>query len=165
MISYHIDIDNKEVIAKLNGWEKRTPDLHNLTLRRIASKMVGNSQQYFLTGQALKVRTGRLRNSIMMRRETDYQYMIGTNVVYAKTHELGLTLHIPEIRPVRAKALRWFVGGRPVFARRSRAHDVHMPKRAFLSAAIDWTIGSGQAEKLAESTLLEHIRKYWGEGA
>lgn len=40
----------------------------------------------------------------------------GTNVPYARMHEEGTDPHV--IFPKRAKALRWMVGGKAVFARR-----------------------------------------------
>jgi len=162
VISYRLEVDDKQVNASLTNWEHHTPGLHNLVLSRVAARMAANSQQHFLTGQALKVRTGRLRSSIMARRVSDFEYGISTNVVYARIHEFGATIQIPEIRPVNKKALRWVgPGGRVFFAKRTRAHPVVMPKRSFIGAAIDYTVFSGESGRLAELALEEHIRKYW----
>jgi hypothetical protein len=39
--------------------------------------------------------------------------------------------------------------------------SVTMPRRPYLSSAIDYTIFSGQAAKLAENAVVEHVKKYW----
>jgi phage gpG-like protein len=165
VITYRLDVDDKQVNAAFKRWEQHIPGLHNLVLARVTQRMAANSQQHFLTGQALKVRTGRLRSSIMARRVSDFEYGIGTNVVYARIHEFGGTIQIPEIRPVNKKAMRWVgPGGRVFFAKRVRAHSVVMPRRSFIGAAIDYTVFSGQSSKLAELALAEHIKKYWEAG-
>lgn len=162
MITYRLDVDDGKIKSAFANWEKHIPGLHNLVLARVTQRMASNSQHLFLTGQALKVRTGRLRSSIMTRKVTDFDYGIGTNVKYARIHEFGGTIQIPEIRPVNKKALRWIgPSGRVMFARRTRAHPVVMPRRSFIGAAIDYTVFSGQSSKLAELALEEHVKKFW----
>lgn len=92
-----------------------------------------------LHGQVLHVRSGTLARSITYRVEESagvIRGIVGTNVGYGKAHEFGMTLHIPEIRPRNAKALRFMVGGSVVFATRVRAHDVHLPERSFLRSSL-----------------------------
>jgi hypothetical protein len=56
---------------------------------------------------------------------------------YARIHEYGGTVHIPEIFPVHAQALHWVnKGGGEVFARHAAAHDVRIPERSYLRAAL-----------------------------
>lgn len=101
--------------------------------------LVETRAKQLVSGEVLHVRSGTLRRSITGRTEEipeGVRGVIGSNVPYARTHELGLTLHIPEIRPRRAKALHFFIGGQEVFAMRARAHDVKMPERSFLRRAL-----------------------------
>jgi len=63
------------------------------------------------SGQPL-VDRGHLMNSIDFAVE-DNSVIVGTNKLYAGTHQFGA-----EIRPRSAKALHFFVNGRPVFARK-----------------------------------------------
>jgi hypothetical protein len=56
---------------------------------------------------------------------------------FARIHEYGGTVHIPEIFPVHAQALHWVAkGGGEVFARHAAAHDVRIPERSYLRAAL-----------------------------
>lgn len=105
---------------------------------RLAIKMTGMAKTK-LSGEVLKVRTGRLRRSINYKLEhgsNRVDAVVGTNVSYGKTHELGLTIppHIVEAR--RAKALAFGVGGRMVFAKRVNIPAVKMPKRSFLESSL-----------------------------
>lgn len=75
--------------------------------------------------------TGRLQNSISGRIEAT-SVVVGTNVVYARVHQEGATIRMPELRPRRAKALRFVVGSQVVFAQRVKAHSVRIPARPYL---------------------------------
>lgn len=57
--------------------------------------------------------------------------------VYARIHEYGGTIHLPDIFPVHAQALHWVAGGGgEVFARHAAAHDVRIPERSYLREAL-----------------------------
>jgi HK97 gp10 family phage protein len=77
------------------------------------------------------VRTGRLRESITLVKVSDLHYVVGSSLEYAVFVEKGTRPHI--IRPKRARALRFTVGGQTVFAARvvqpSRGGLVITPKR------------------------------------
>lgn len=76
--------------------------------------------------------TGRLQNSITGRIEA-LSVIVGTNVVYGRIHQQGGTIRIPEVRPRRARALRWVTAsGQVVYARRATAHTVTIPARPYL---------------------------------
>lgn len=75
--------------------------------------------------------TGRLQNSITSRVE-NRSVIVGSNVVYARLHQEGGTIRVPEVRPRRARVLRFMVGGQVVYARRARAHSVTIPARPYL---------------------------------
>ena len=87
----------------------------------------------------LNVRTGVLRSSVNTRVDessTSVSATIGTNIKYAKIHEYGGVIHVPEIKPKSARALAFEVGGQTIFAMSARAHDVRMPERSFLRSAL-----------------------------
>ncbi len=77
------------------------------------------------------VRTGKLRGSIALIKVHDLHYVVGSPLEYAVYVERGTRPHI--IRPKRARALRFVVGGETVFAARvvqpSRGGLVITPKR------------------------------------
>lgn len=57
---------------------------------------------------------------------------------YARIHEFGGTIHLPEIFPVQAQALHWVdKSGDDVFARHAAAHDVVIPERSYLRSALE----------------------------
>lgn len=117
---------------KLRPALRRTVERETIALQ---AHVVGQK----LSGQVLHVRSGTLRRSITYTVRDDADGIVGTvgtNLEYAAIHEYGGTIHVPEIRPRQAKALRFYVGGVAVFARRARAHDVHMPQRSFLRSAL-----------------------------
>ena len=77
------------------------------------------------------VRTGKLRESLALIKVSDLHYVVGSPLEYAVYAEKGTRPHI--IRPRRARALRFMVGGETVFAARvvqpSRGGLVITPKR------------------------------------
>jgi phage gpG-like protein len=109
------------------------------TVERETIALQAHVVEHKLSGQVLHVRSGTLRRSITYAiRETDAAItgIVGTNLEYAAIHEYGGVIHVPEIRPRRAKALHFYVGGKEIFAKFARAHDVHMPERSFLRSAL-----------------------------
>jgi phage gpG-like protein len=106
---------------------------------RLTLKMVGLVKTK-LGGEVLKVRTGRLRRSInfkLNRQSGKIESTVGTNVVYGKTHELGLTIPAHIVEAKRAKALQFSMGGKIVYAKRVNIPAVKMPKRSFLQASLE----------------------------
>ncbi len=94
-----------------------------------------------LSGQVLNVISGDLRRSIFSGIDDRGEFVEGWakqsgDVKYGAIHEFGGTIHIPEITPVKAKALHFVMGGKDVFAKRVRAHDVTMPERSFMRSAL-----------------------------
>ena len=87
-----------------------------------------------LTGQVLNVRTGRLRRSITQRVETEQGGrivgLVGTNVSYGRTHELGFKGKVP----VRAHTRK--VGGKRVPVR-AHSRQMDIPKRPFLGPSLN----------------------------
>lgn len=99
---------------------ERLDDLARERVRRIVARaalVVVRRAQLNLTGPILRVRTGRLRASLVSRVEPhgrSWQARVGTPVRYGRVHEFGAT-----IVPRRARVLRFEVEGQRVFARRA----------------------------------------------
>lgn len=94
-----------------------------------------------LTGQALNVKTGRLRRSINARFEGQgtgkSAGYVGTNVVYARAHELGChdTVNVKEHLRMQVMAF-----GKSIAPKQAtvKAHPMKMnfPERSFLRSAL-----------------------------
>jgi len=96
------------------------------------------------------IQSAQLKNSITFSAGSK-NVKIGTNKKYAPAHQFGMTLNIPEIRPKRAKALRFVgAGGEIIFTRRVKAHKVKIPKREFL-------LFQKEDIKRAERVLIDHV--------
>lgn len=117
------------------------------TVRALGFELERRVKRNYLTGQVLNVRTGRLRASISQTTQmqpgdsrsgfvstpSTAVATVGTNVVYGAAWEFGSRAH--DIVPIRAKALRFEVGGQVLFRRR-----VHIPAQAprpFLRPALE----------------------------
>jgi phage gpG-like protein len=113
-----------------------------------------------LSGQVLKVRTGRLRRSINQRIEgantAHVSGVVGTNVRYGRTHELGFKGTVKVKESLRTQVQAW---GKPISPIKVhvRAHDrnVDLPERSFLRSslrelqpAIVKEIGAGVSEAI-----------------
>lgn len=152
----------KDTPARLRGLPDKLDSAVARTVNRLAIELVGLVKEK-LSGEVLKVRTGRLRRSIhkkIDRSASRVEARVGTNVEYGKTHELGLTIpaHIVEVR--RAKALAWQQNGRTMFAKRVRIPAVKMPQRSFLRASLDQMEPyiKAELEAVVGKTLLEKVR-------
>ena len=92
-----------------------------------------------LSGEVLQTRSGALRDSITAEVSED-EGGIGARVLsdaaYARVHEYGGRIDVPEIVPKNAKALAFEYGGRLVFAKRTAAHVVTIPERSFMRSAL-----------------------------
>ncbi len=153
-VSYNIKVDLKELRKSFRNWEQKLPKLSKLILSRTGEAITGNIKQYWLTGYALNVRSGRLRKSISYKMIGNKAVDIGTlgsNVVYARIHEKGGV-----IRPVRSQYLRFQVNGRWVTTK-----EVRIPARPYVLPAIQHFMHSGRANKLAEKTTADFIRIEW----
>lgn len=109
-----------------------------------------------LSGPVLRVRTGRLRQSIHTTVEKmagGFLGKIGTNVKYAGIHEFGGTIIVPTIYPVKKKALRFFIGGQEIFAKKVKAHAIKMPERSYLRSSLQ------EMTPFAPKIILDYIQE------
>jgi len=107
-ISVAVSIDKEAVDEILHKCELFYPWFSGKFLRRSGERIAE------LMREKAPVRTGRLRQSITVRLETE-KVTVGPAVPYAPYVEYGTKPHI--IRPVNAKALAFEVGGTTVFAK------------------------------------------------
>ena len=117
------------------------------TVQKLGHRLEGEVKAQFLTGQSLKVRTGRLRSSIthgaegpLSRQEstpTSEIYYVGTNIKYGRAWELGFTVPAMTIRPVKAKALHFMIGGKDVFAMSANIPGRTVAARPFLKPELE----------------------------
>jgi len=91
--------------------------LEEVISREKLSKFLEESAKFVFAEarERAPVRTGRLRESISLIKVNDLHYVVGSPLEYAVYVERGTRPHI--IRPKRARALRFVVGGETVFAR------------------------------------------------
>jgi len=124
-----------EAIATITSWTPAVQQVVRATVTRETIALQRHVVEDKLSGQVLHVRSGTLRRSITYTVDETGQGVVGTvgtNLAYARIHEYGGTINVPEIRPVRAKALH-FNG---IFAMRARAHVVVIPERSYLRSAL-----------------------------
>ncbi len=160
MLNLHFTLRDLDQFArKAAGFDVRLRATLMTAMRRAAATVEARAKA-LVSGPVLRVRTGYLRRSITHRVDPlDHgaRGVISAGARYARIHELGGRIHVPEIMPRRAKALHFYVGGGgrglfhgygvvEVFAKRTRAHDVQMPARPFMSRALEETRPQIEAE-------------------
>ena len=126
--------------------------------RQMMAESEGLAKQNVTGGNPLFVQTGRLRSSIthrVERQEPDWLGRLGSNVEYAAIHELGGTIPAHVVVPVKARALRFVVGGTVVFAKLARIPAIQMPERPYLRPAAQTAIDR-YLERLASIDLVRH---------
>ncbi|BEQ14500.1 phage virion morphogenesis protein [Desulfoferula mesophila] len=124
-------IENPEVLEKFRQAHMRLgPEVREAAMK--GATLIAGEARENLSGKVLKVQTGRLRASILplITRDTPDRVTaeVGTNVEYARIHELGGT-----IKPNRAEWLRFNIPG---VGWRS-AKEVRIPARPFMGPALE----------------------------
>lgn len=114
------DAEVRQAVEKLGA---RLPAVLVRAMQEVVLMLKRYIKQRKLSGQVLKVRSGRLRNSIASSVSIIGKAVVGvvgTNVPYAKTHEFGAT-----ITPKRGKYLAIPIGGAltPAGVPRGRPRD------------------------------------------
>ena len=108
-------------------------------IMRLALKMTGSVMNK-LSGDILKVRTGRLRRSIHPEWDFKPGHMgatVGTNVEYAAIHEYGFkgTVQVKSFQREMTKAF-----GRPIAPKQvtvsAHSRNINMPESSFLRSAL-----------------------------
>jgi phage gpG-like protein len=84
------------------------------------------------------------------------QVSASSSLPYAGIHQFGGTIHIPDIFPKKAKALFFMAGGKNVFAKKVKAHNVTMPARPFLPSP---EFAGKEAAMVVDETIADIIKK------
>lgn len=110
MISAEI-LGAEKTIALLDALHPKALQFVKDAVNRQGLDLLRDVKEKFLTGQSLNVRTGTLRRSINFRMETpaegEFVGAVGTNLAYARIHELGGQTKPHVIAPRAAKFLVW----------------------------------------------------------
>jgi phage gpG-like protein len=112
-------------------------------------------------------RTGHLRNSITWNRSGDLKRRVGTNLEYARIHELGGTIQHPggthyimtsggaaflsDEKALRLKQQGYWVGS-------TRPHAITMPKRPYLVPTLARMSGSGKLQRAFNAAMKRNLR-------
>lgn len=126
-------IGDKDVVARLRGLPAHARTNLRSELEGLALRMTVMVKAEKLSGQVLKVQTGRLRRSITWKVSdtgTGIYATVGTNVEYAPRHEYGFS----GAEQVKAH-LRKLASGRRVPVR-AHARTVNAPERSFLRSSL-----------------------------
>lgn len=134
-------VGDRETIAKLGKAKDRARDGVRKSVARLTLELLRKVKAEKLSGQVLNVQTGRLRRSITQR-VTDsgstITGIVGTNVEYARTHELGfkgvmtVKAHLREIKKAWGKPLK----AKLTVPVRAHTRQVELPARSFLRSAL-----------------------------
>jgi phage gpG-like protein len=128
----------RETAKKLRGEGKRVREAVRKTMGRLVLELMVKVKRDKLSGpgegQALNVRTGRLRRSITQRIEVhgnDVEGVVGTNVEYGKFHEYGFGQKIKdELKKHREGFKAGLTANKPVLS------DDNLPPGSFLRSAL-----------------------------
>ena len=122
------------VVADLKAKHDGSAEKLRRAVQRLGLELLRKVKMDFLTGQALKVRTGRLRRSINESTENNGRSItstVGTNVSYARFWELGFS----GSENVRAHSRR--IGQSGIVAQvRAHSRTVNQAARPFLRPAL-----------------------------
>lgn len=101
-------------------------------IRRVSIDVLALVKDQKLSGQVLKVQTGRLRRSINQRvkeSETGIEALVGTNVSYGRVHEFGFTGTVNVKEHMRK--------GKQAYTVRAHTRNVNLPERSFLRSSLN----------------------------
>ena len=137
-MSFHVEWQGlDELLARL---QRASPDIrHRMNLAaRGAAELVATQARANM--RSLFKGSGRVADisvRVTRRGEEVTGEVTAGGTPYARIHELGGTVHLPDIFPVQAHALHWISkAGDEVFAKHAAAHDVHIPERSYLRSAL-----------------------------
>lgn len=128
---------DKETVAKLGRLNKAGKAAIVRGVQRLTLQLLAKVKAEKLTGQVLKVRTGRLRRSINQKvtvTGNGVYGVVGTNVKYGRAHELGETVTVKA--HLRMQRVAWGKKMKNPRVVQVKAHIVKYPERSFLRTAL-----------------------------
>lgn len=153
---------DREVIADLRRFDAAARGEIQKGIGRIVLKLLTRVKAQKLSGQALNVRTGRLRRSITQRVEAsanEISGIVGTNVDYAAIHEYGfkgpvtVKQHLRLVKQAFGRPLK-----SPVWSTVStHTKNVSLPERSFLRSALADMKSTGVIEAELDASIARAI--------
>ncbi len=132
-----IEVTNVE---NLTGYNNRVRVELLKTIQKLTLELTNSIKNDKLTGQVLKVQTGRLRNSIqndITQTENEITGSVKTNVKYAKAHEYGFSGNVTVKEHLRTIKQAF---GRSIEPKtinvKSFTKNVKLPERSFMRSAL-----------------------------
>ena len=150
-------LGGEDMVRRMAGAPAEIQNALQTSVSRMALRLLARVKADKLSGQVLKVRTGRLRRSINQRvvREGQGVYgYVGTNVDYGAVHEYGFqgTVSVrAHIRKLSSRDMVGFIGGKETSKRTSikrtktasgvqfvgaHTRNVKLPEKSFLRSAL-----------------------------
>ena len=131
-----------ELVLRAKRWAPELKSNLGQSIGRLVLMLQRNVKADKLSGQVLRVKTGRLRRSINSRTEnigdTNPSGTVGTNVAYARAHEFGFTgsvtvkAHLRTIKQAFGKAIAPTTVSVNGFSRKTV-----LPERSFLRTGLN----------------------------
>lgn len=153
---------DREVVADLRRFDAAARGEIQKGIGRITLKLLTRVKAQKLSGQALNVRTGRLRRSITQRIDAsanEISGIVGTNVDYAAIHEYGfkgavsVKQHLRLVKQAFGRPLK-----SPVWATvGAHSKNVSLPERSFLRSALADLKASGAIEAEIDAAIARAI--------
>lgn len=153
---------DREVVADLRRFDAAARGEIQKGIGRITLKLLTRVKAQKLSGQALNVRTGRLRRSITQRIDasaSEISGIVGTNVEYGAIHEYGfkgavsVKQHLRLVKQAFGRPLK-----SPVWATvGAHSKNVSLPERSFLRSALADLKGSGVIEAEIDAAIARAI--------
>ena len=132
---------DERVIASIRSQYQKVITNVEQSIGRLTLKLLTRVKVNKLSGQVLNVRTGRLRRSItykVIKTPSRITGIVGTNVEYARIHELGFHGQVPVKAHLREIKKAW---GKDITPRtvevRTHSRQVNLPAKSFLRSAME----------------------------
>lgn len=139
MIEVSVSGDAQVVASIRQQYQKITTNVEQ-SIGRLTLKLLTRVKVSKLSGQVLNVRTGRLRRSIthkVAKTPNAISGIVGTNVEYARAHELGFNGQVSVKAHLRQIKMAW---GKSITPRtveiRPHTRQVNLPAKSFLASAL-----------------------------
>lgn len=139
MIETSVTGDSAVVASIREQYREITANVEQ-SIGRLTLKLLTRVKANKLSGQVLNVRTGRLRRSITQKITKELGLItgiVGTNVEYARPHELGFKGAVSVKAHLRQIKQAW---GKSITPRtvevRSHSRQVNLPEKSFLRSAL-----------------------------